>query len=195
MSIGVNETAARRIVKDVRANGTVLERWDVDPVVAELVRGLHSMAWFQMQGRRSVVITATGGRQGCKLVGLIFAICYEQALTKMRSALSAAGIAVQFKYSSGAPFWTPADETARHTTDPLVEVTFVDDEAIGIVASSPATPDKAIDVIVASLRRPSTCTKLEAGQERGDAALPRRPRRCRAPGRTPLRPRLGYPHR
>ena len=167
VSIGVNEAAARHIVKDVRANGTVLERWDVDPVVAELVRGLHSMAWFQVQGRRSVVITATGGRQGCKLGGLIFAICYEQALTMMRSSLSAAGIAVQFKYSSGAPFWTPTDETARHTADPLVEVTFVDDEAIGIVASSPAALDKAIDVIVASLRSAFTAFNLHINWKKG----------------------------
>ena len=167
LAIGVNETAARHIVKDVRANGTVLERWDVDPVVAELVRGLHSMAWFQVEGRLSVVATATGGRQGCKLGGVIFAICYEQALAMMRTDLVAAGIAVQFKYSSSAPFWSPADAAARHTTDPLVEVTFVDDEAVGIVASSPATLDKAIDVIVASLRAAFTAFNLNINWKQG----------------------------
>eukprot|EP00972_Heterocapsa_arctica_P004442 659782-Heterocapsa_arctica.AAC.1 len=69
----------------------------------------------------------------------------------MRTALVAAGIAIQFKYSSGVPFWSPVDASARLTADPLVEVTFVDDEAIGIIASTPVALDKAIDVIVDSL--------------------------------------------
>jgi hypothetical protein len=152
LSIGVNEAAAQHIVRDIRLHGTVLERWEVDPVVAELIRGLHSMAWFQVDGRPSVVATSTGGRQGCKLGGLIFAICYEQALSMMREALVTAGIAIKFKYSSDLPFWSPADEAASETADPLVEVTFVDDEAIGIIASTPAALDVAIDVIVSSLR-------------------------------------------
>eukprot|EP00972_Heterocapsa_arctica_P002151 308932-Heterocapsa_arctica.AAC.1 len=105
------------------------------------------MAWFQVDGRPSVVATSTGGRQGCKLGGLVFAICYEQALGMMREALVAAGIAIKFKYSSNLPFWSPADDTASETTDPLVEVTFVDDEAIGIIASTPAALDIAIDGI------------------------------------------------
>jgi len=67
----------------------------------------------------------------------------------------------------GAPFWTPTDETARHTADPLVEVTFVDDEAIGIVASSPAALDKAIDVIVASLRSAFTAFNLHINWKKG----------------------------
>jgi hypothetical protein len=167
ISIGVNALAANHIVKDVRTNGTVLERWDVDPVVAELVRGLHSMAWFQVEGCQSVVATATGGRQGCKLGGLIFAICYEQALAMMRAALVAAGIAIQFKFSSGVPFWSPTDSTACHTADPLVEVTFVDDEAIGIIASTPAALDKAIDVIVDALRTAFAAFNLNINWKQG----------------------------
>eukprot|EP00972_Heterocapsa_arctica_P037912 5580365-Heterocapsa_arctica.AAC.1 len=78
------------------------------------------MAWFQVDGRPSVVATSTGGRQGCKLGGLIFAICYEQALGMMRAALVAAGIAIKFKYSSNL-FWYPADDASSETADPLVE--------------------------------------------------------------------------
>ena len=46
--IGVNKEAAHHIVKEVRESGTVMERWQVDPIVAELIRGLPSKAWFQV---------------------------------------------------------------------------------------------------------------------------------------------------
>jgi hypothetical protein len=143
----VTEEAAQHIVKEVREYGTVLERWEVDPVVAELIRGLHSKAWFQVAGRSSVVSTSTGGRQGCKLGGLVFALDYDQALHDMREKLNDAGIAVKFRVAKDDPFWLSAEHSTTFTPDAAVEVTFVDDEAAAIVASSPAVLDRGIEII------------------------------------------------
>ena len=44
VSLGVARATAEKIVTHVRDHGDVLSQWDVDPLVAELVRGLHTHA-------------------------------------------------------------------------------------------------------------------------------------------------------
>ena len=101
-SIGVSEHAAQHTVSNIRVNGTVLDRWNVCPVVRDLVRGVHSNAWFRVGGRETVVAASTGGRQGCKLGGLIFAVDDDDALKLTRSEMAAdrnkpvLGIRMQF---------------------------------------------------------------------------------------------------
>ena len=90
---------------------------------------------------------STGGRQGCKLGGLIFALDYDQALREMRENLLEAGIAVKFRIAKDDPFWSSAEHSTTFTDDAIVEVTFVDDEAAAIVASSPAVLDRGIEII------------------------------------------------
>ena len=147
-SIGVDESAAQHIVGLMREAGSVFQRWQVDPKVEALVRGLHSKAWFRVGDNASVVVTSTGGRQGCKLGGIIFNSVYEQALERVRTRLKEAGVVLVLKAADQEPFWSPESGSSDVHDVPVVEVTYVDDEAAAVVASSPATLDTAIDCML-----------------------------------------------
>ena len=137
-SIGVPLAIARKIVDHIRTHGDVLSQWNVDPVVHELVRGLHTHAWFRVEDSDSIVETMTGGRQGCKLGFLIFCAVYEQALFMMRDMLRQAGLSLKFRVATSRAFWSETDTSARDIDDSSVEVTYVDDEAAAIIAPTPA---------------------------------------------------------
>ena len=143
-SISVSEHAAQQIVSNIRLNGTTFDRWNVSPVVRELVRGVHSKAWLRVGGRESVVATSTGGRQGCKLGGLIFAVDYDEALKLMRSEMAAVSISVRCKMDRNRPFWESACSSTQSTHDDVAEATLVDDDAAGIAASSPVCLTKPL---------------------------------------------------
>jgi hypothetical protein len=134
----------------MRDKGSVFQQWQVDPKVEALVRGLHTKAWFRVGDNESVVVTATGGRQGCKLGGIIFISVYEQALEQVRQRLRTAGIVLVLKGAGAEPFWSSDDGTWDTSDTPVVEVTYVDDEAAVVVAPSPAALDIAIDILLRS---------------------------------------------
>ena len=68
---------------------------------------------------------------------------YQDVLAEVRDKLIAKGVVSHFKLSIGVPFWQPGhifhDEAAPCV--PCVDVTFVDDEAVVLVAKTPATLD------------------------------------------------------
>ena len=116
---------------------------------------MHTGAWFKLQGDDKAILTLTGGRQGCKLGGLVFNLIYSVALKKVRKQLMMAGIALQIGPRSKKPFWASDgcnfawDSSAGGASDhACVEVTYVDDEAIMLAATSPSTLLKAIDVLM-----------------------------------------------
>ena len=147
MQLGLTADAADNIADIIRQHGTVLDRWHVDPIVKELVKSLHTNAWFAISGASQVVVTSTGGRQGCKLGGTVFCAAYEEALTRVRSRLRDRGITLSFTTASTSPFWAPPPGDAA-CTDELVEATYVDDEAVAIVASSPRALRAALQEVV-----------------------------------------------
>ena len=149
-SIGVAERAADHIVELMRDKGSVFRQWQVDPKVEALVRGLHTKAWFRVGDNESVVVTSTGGRQGCKLGGIIFNSVYEQALEQVRQRLRSAGVVLVLKVAGSEPFWASDDGTWDTSDAPVVEVTYVDDEAAVVVSRSPAALDTAIEILLQS---------------------------------------------
>ena len=119
-------------------------------MVAELVRGLHTHAWFRVDDSDSIVETLTGGRQGCKLGCLVFCAVYEQALSKIRQRLLDAHLSVEFTTSTSKAFWSTPDPAAPKINHASIEVTYVDDEVVAVTASSPAKLAKALSIIVQS---------------------------------------------
>ena len=143
------DTAAY-ITQRIREDGTALEAWGADPKVVALIRGLHTKAWFKVGDNDSYVATYTGGRQGCKLGATIFNSVYEQALVAVRSRLREAGILLVLKVDDEKPFWSSDDGSWCTVDAPVDEVTYVDDEAAALVATSPAALDVAIQAMLSA---------------------------------------------
>ncbi|CAK0870212.1 unnamed protein product, partial [Prorocentrum cordatum] len=125
--------AAAKVVPHIDKHGSVFERWNINPAVIALTQNLHDRAWFAVE-------------RGCKLGGLIFCCVCEEALAAMRSGLKTAGITLVLKTSKGAPFWTSAKQ--GDTVNLTAEVTYVDDEAVVIVARSSTQLRRAIGAVI-----------------------------------------------
>jgi hypothetical protein len=153
-SIGVEPSAAEFIVTFVQDHGTVLDTLNVDEKVQSLLNGLHSHAWFKYGNLESMIVSTKGGRQGCKLGGIIFNGIYERALAVVRGKLKDAGTILVLKLADGTPFWSSRTPEACETVDvDVIEVTFVDDEAAITMASSPVKLEKAISIVVDAFNR------------------------------------------
>ena len=72
--------------------------------VKELIKSLHTNAWFAVNGTSHVVVTSTGGRQGCKHGGTVFCAAYEEAFARVHSRLRERGIALTFTTASLSSF-------------------------------------------------------------------------------------------
>ena len=97
-----------------------------------------------------MVVASTGGRQGCKVGGIISNSTYEQALCKVRGSLQEANVVLVLKSSSSQPFWSSDDGTWDTADVDVVEVTFVDDEAAVVLAPSPKALDAEIECLLSA---------------------------------------------
>ena len=95
------------------------------------------------------VMSVTGGRQGCKLGGIVFGAIYAQAIKRVRARLFDAGLHLRLICDRNRPPWCAADACEgedvdeQHCAD-IVDVTFVDDEALMVTAGTPAALTKAV---------------------------------------------------
>ena len=72
VGLGLCPQTAQWIYNYVEKVGPVFHQWHIDRRVTELIKSLHTHAWFCFGNLTSVVSTATGARQCCKLGGTIF---------------------------------------------------------------------------------------------------------------------------
>ena len=100
------------------------------------------------------IVTNTGGRQGCKLGALLFNLVYSIALRRVRDTLVSAGIIVHLRAQNPC-FWTGSSSEVSFApalgTLPLVEITYDDDEAVTLSASSPAALRRACTTLISTL--------------------------------------------
>jgi hypothetical protein len=153
LDLGLEPDFAEFLVKYFSENGTVSEMLGLDARVAELVKGLHSAAWFKLGDLTTFMKTKIGGRQGCKLGGTVFNFIYECALEDVCVKLQDSNISLVLKLADGTPFWSSDDPNADWAMSrdlEAVEVTFVDDEAVVAVSSSPRALDRCIQTIVSA---------------------------------------------
>lgn len=72
--------------------GPPFERVKVPTKVCRMVNALHTLRWAKYGSLSSCVIGVRGGRQGCKLGGVLFNTIFSEAMSQVRSKLSASGI-------------------------------------------------------------------------------------------------------
>ena len=154
--LGIAPPFVRGIVDFIEKEKPVLQQLHLDDKVAELIKSLHTGAWFSIEGCDLVVVSRTGGRQGCRLGAVIFNLGYAVGLHRVRTILCKAGIILKVKCRDGKPFWAAtADATleapASSAGHDIVEVTYVDDETIMITSSSPHRLRTAIDLTLKTL--------------------------------------------
>ena len=152
MSFGIARHDAECIASDIGANGCLLEQLDVPEDVIELFRSLHTDTWFRYADLDTIIVTHKGGRQGCKLGGVVFNLIYARALHKLRGRLLQQGVVLHLPCDLQRPFFSKLScDTHMHESVPIVEATYVDDEALYLSASSPKALDKAIDILLDEL--------------------------------------------
>ena len=178
-SLGLACDSAAALVNFISVNGHVLKQLGANPVAEALARSLHTAAWFQLPADTHLLVTRTGGRQGCKLGAVLFNMVYSVALRRVTAALAERGIVTRITTSGAGPFWGGAQSEWHWGSDhgvPFVEITYVDDEAIMIASRSPAALEAAYRLPgdpVPHLRRVWLRHQLGRGQNRVLRALPR----------------------
>ena len=144
--LGVTKDAAEWISAYIRDRGHLFEQWNVNKTAAAMAQTLHEGAWFKVGASESVITSKTGGRQGCKLGGIIFNSAYSIALDIMAWELAKAGVAFRVRVPEGA-FWDTVNEDNADYED-VVDVAFVDDECIVLLAKTPKLLDVAIQALL-----------------------------------------------
>ena len=132
---GATEDVAAWIYEYLEEHGTAFEQMRVKTKIISVVRELHTNSWFQYEGCDTHVATTTGGRQGCKLGGIVFNSAYALVLIALRSKLQSLGITLRVKRRDG-PFWS-SHAPFQEEPDEVVDVAFVDDLCVILFASSP----------------------------------------------------------
>ena len=92
VGMGMPERVAEWTREFLRERGSVLEQWGVVGKVAKLISAIHTHSWMQHECAKGVVVTTRGGRQGCKIGGVIFGAVYAQALKDLRRDLRRSGL-------------------------------------------------------------------------------------------------------
>ena len=144
-SFGVSDTSAVWISQYIDGRGAQFAQWLINSTAADLVQSIHAGAWFRVGSSEFVITFYTGGRQGCKLGGIVFNNAYAIALDFLSWELSRARIAFRVAVPTGA-FWDPPDPE-NGDFECVVDAAFVDDECLVLMASSPAQLNCAIDVL------------------------------------------------
>jgi hypothetical protein len=162
-SIGVTAEAAKHIISTLKEEGPTLQKLGVHEHIIGLVRSLHTKSWFKFGASSNVIVAKKGGRQGCRFGGKCFNFNYAVALLEVRTKLLERNIAIRIVASSTSTEGINSSEVPRLTLSPIddatavIDITFVDDEAIAICAAVPGTLCKhvnfAIETIVATFAK------------------------------------------
>jgi hypothetical protein len=144
-SIGIDRDASRWIADYLKDQGPLLQQWGVPDEVVELICALHDHCWFKYANLDSVVVTKVGARQGCRSGPCIFNAGYAVALGVLHAGMVEAGICIRLKHPSQM-FWMGADPLDESVH--LIDVTFVDDEAVILMASSAGQLNTAISALL-----------------------------------------------
>ena len=125
--------------------------------MVEVIRSLHSFAWYKVEGLESYIVSKTGGRQGCKLGGVVFNISYALGLSRLRGFLQQRGATIRYdsSYSHGTLIVSDirvGETTPLNKDDHAVsEITYVDDEAVLIASKSATSLVRLIPIIAEGL--------------------------------------------
>ena len=157
--LGVLPEHSAELVEWIDETGGLLRAAGADEAVIALMASLHSGSWFKLPNDEKFIISIAGGRQGCKLGAIVFNSIYSVALARVRAELSKHNIILHVKVNNEMPFWSSSGASTSFSntclSDPcfnqVVEVTYVDDEAFHVAASSPKILMAAIPVVMRNI--------------------------------------------
>ena len=164
-SIGIPEDVSKYIFEYLQDHGAVLQQWGVSEKTINLINALHSGAWFQYGECKDYVLTTLGGRQGCKLGGLVFNGVYAIPLRMLEDELKEQGIALRVRRSRDI-FSARAGADLTSAQD-ILDVAFVDDLAVVIFARSPRILMESTQRLVRILVRLCSLFKFVVNWDRG----------------------------
>ena len=153
-SLGLTRDQSVAMAAEIDETGGLFKAIGVDEGAVELIKSLHTNSWFKYSDLHTGIVCNRGGRQGCKLGGLIFNMIYAKALHKLREKMLTAGVVMHVSRSDALPFWASSARvcaTNAQGAEAVVEATFVDDEALFISATSPKKLDQAISSVLSDL--------------------------------------------
>ena len=101
---GMPECVAEWTCKFIRERGSVLEQWGVDGKVAKLISAIHTHSWMKHECAKEVVVTTRGGRQGCKIGGVIFRGSVRSGVEGLETRLEALGPHAERTNCAGSTF-------------------------------------------------------------------------------------------
>ena len=133
-------------------------QWGVKPKIVRLLRNLHASSWFSYGDLDTAVVVRVGGRQRCKFGAILFNSPYAVALLALRDSLLEEHIVLHvhesadgFFFGQGTDFHTDHMFESTEAAVPVLDAAFVDDEAIAILAKTPAQLDKAAGTLLQHL--------------------------------------------
>ena len=166
--LGLDQEEARQLALEIQQHGSYLEMCGADPKVAKLVAALHTGSWFQIGELMEVLVSAKGGRQGCKLGAIIFNFVYARALMRVEKRLKDEAILLQLPCCVDRPPWFEASAAAEgvHLQD-VADTTYVDDELLMLAADTPDALDQKIDKLLEILCTVFSAFKLTINWAKG----------------------------
>ena len=165
--IGVEHEPAEKIASFVHHRGALLEQLEVDKKVQNIISALYAQAWFRYDDLPTAVSSTRGGRQGCKLGAHIFNAIYQVALAEVRDLLAAEGVIPSIPFMPDTPFWSHEDAWDNAPHIPLLDVTFVDDEAIAFITPHTWEMERALPILTTTFQRVFASYGLTINWRRG----------------------------
>ena len=153
-----------------------MDQWGVDQKVARMTNALHSGSWMRFEDADAVVQT-TGGRQGCKLGGVVFGAIYAQAIKRVRQRLFLEGLHLHLPCVTSRQPWcqTDGEDTNTHSQGrrnaDIIDVTFGDDEAIMLAERTPVALSKAITLLLEAVTATFVDFGLQLNWRRGKSEM------------------------
>ena len=171
LKVGIPDEFADEVLEWIESNWSLLATMGVPSNVIGTANSLHTSSWFRMVDS-SLLVTCAGGRQGCKLGALIFNLLYSMALRRVKAALIAEGVVLHVRVPDGY-FDLRGCETSFSNGEgvPVVEVTYVDDQAFLLGATSAKLLMQAIQLLLTHLvnifRSFGLCINWKPGKTEG----------------------------
>ena len=166
--LGFPADHARQLAAEIASDGCVFDEIRIHPHVRELVASMHTKSWFHVPGCSERLVTRKGSRQGCRFGGTVFNLLYAKALKRYQAALLEENIPARLRYTQGAPCVTRTEETAPDGDAIVLDVTFVDDEAVIVTASVPITLSnhfrRAVQLLVETFERYGMVVNFKPGK-------------------------------
>eukprot|EP00973_Karenia_brevis_P093125 12415750-Karenia_brevis.AAC.1 len=130
IKLGLSREDAMALHEEIVNDGPLMKQMGVNDGITELLRSIHTNSWYKYGDSEEVIVCNQGGRQGCKLGGVVFNLIYAKALRALRQRLQDENILLRLHTPKTVPFWAkPGENQPGADACTVAEATFVDDEA------------------------------------------------------------------